>query len=106
MTEQSFRTRLITYTCMHTATFRKPWPKVGDELICNRCRTGVTVFAVAEEWRNKCDQCRFGRTLGSDAKTRTIDSAMGHATRFGHTVKVYYGESLQETITPAPDTLL
>lgn len=106
MTEQSYRTVIVTYACMHTATFRKPWPKVGDEVMCVRCRKSTTVFELAEEWRNKCDNCRFGRTLGSDAKLRTIQSAMGHATKFGHSVRVFYGNDLRETVTPPPDTLL
>lgn len=105
MTEQAYQTMQVTYACMHTATFRKPWPKVGDELICNRCRKETFVFMIEPHWRNNCLDCRFGRSFGVDGKLTAGQSAAKHANARGHRVGLYLGESLAETIIPGPDTL-
>jgi len=105
MTEQSGRTKVVTYACMHTAIFTKPWPKVHDEIICAKCRKPTWVFELASEYAVNCTNCRFGRTLGSDGKIRAGQSAMKHANARGHVVVMYFGDTKIETVSPLPDTL-
>lgn len=105
MTEQSGRTKVVTYACMHTAIFSKPWPKVYDQVICARCRKETWVFDLASEYAANCTGCRFGRTFGSDGKIRAGQSAMKHANARGHVVEMYFGDTKIETVTPLPDTL-
>lgn len=107
MTKQELngRTKVVTYACLHTAIFTKPWPHVGDELICAKCRKSTTVFELAAEWAVACTSCRFGRTFGSDGKIRADQSASKHADARAHVVDLYFGNVKIETVTPLPDTL-
>lgn len=105
MTEQRGRTKLVTYACMHTATFAKPWPNVYDEVICVRCRETTYVFALEPEWSVSCKSCRYGRTFGCDGKLRAGQSAAKHANARAHTVEMYFGDDKIETVVPGPDTL-
>lgn len=99
------QTRVVTFECLHTAIFEKPWPHVGDELICARCRTGTRVFELAPEYAVTCTSCRYGRTFGVDGKIRAGQSAMKHANARGHVVHMYFGDTKIETVSPLPDTL-
>ena len=98
-------TRVVTYECLHTAIFEKPWPSVGDEIICARCRAGTRVWQLAPEYAVTCRSCRFGRTFGADGKIRAGQSAAKHANARAHSVDLYFGESKIETVLPGPDTL-
>lgn len=98
-------TRVVTYECLHTAIFEKPWPNVGDEIICARCRVGTRVWRLAPEYAVTCTKCRFGRTFGADGKIRAGQSAAKHANARGHLVDMYYGETKIESVCPGPDTL-
>lgn len=105
MTEQSGRTKVVTYACMHTAIFTKPWPKVYDEIICAKCRKSTWVFALESEYAVSCQDCRYGRTFGSDGKLRAGQSAAKHANARAHSVGLYFGDDKIETVVPGPDTL-
>lgn len=98
-------TRVVTYECLHTAIFEKPWPSVGDEIICARCRAGTRVWQLAPEYAVTCVSCRFGRTFGADGKIRAGQSAAKHANARAHSVDLYFGERKIETVLPGPDTL-
>lgn len=98
-------TRVVTYECLHTAIFEKPWPSVGDEIICARCRASTRVWQLASEYAVVCRSCRFGRTFGADGKIRAGQSAAKHANARAHSVDMYFGESKIETVVPGPDTL-
>lgn len=98
-------TRVVTYECLHSAIFEKPWPSVGDEIICARCRESTRVFQLAPEYAVTCGTCRFGRTFGADGKIRAGQSAAKHATARGHAVQLYFGDRKIETILPDLDTL-
>jgi hypothetical protein len=99
------QTRVVTYECLHTAIFAKPWPHVGDELMCARCRAETRVFELAPEYAVSCGSCRFGRTFGVDGKIRAGQSAAKHANARGHVVRMYFGDTKIETVVPGPDTL-
>ena len=98
-------TRVVTFACLHSAIFEKPWPNVGDELICARCRATTTVFQLAPEYAVTCSNCRFGRTFGADGKIRAGQSAAKHANARGHVVHMYFGDDKIESVLPGPDTL-
>lgn len=98
-------TRVVTYECLHTAIFEKPWPSVGDEIICARCRAGTRVWQLAPEYAVVCRSCRFGRTFGADGKIRAGQSAAKHANARGHVLDLYFGERKIESVLPGPDTL-
>lgn len=98
-------TRAVMYECLHTAIFEKPWPSVGDEIVCARCRAETRVFKLAPEYAVTCRSCRFGRTFGADRKIRAGQSAAKHANARAHVLDMYFGDTMIETVLPGPDTL-
>lgn len=98
-------TKVVTFECLHTAIFQKPWPHVGDEIMCARCRAATRVFELAPEYAVTCTSCRYGRTFGADGKIRAGQSAAKHANARTHVVHMYFGDRKIESILPGPDTL-
>lgn len=90
-------THVVTLSCKHSVIFEKPVPKLGEEIICNRCRKGVTVTQTLAEYHLKCLDCSFRSKHGA-AKIGSEMSAGKHRTnKPGHRVQQWDGETLIRT---------
>lgn len=97
--------RTVLYSCQHSQIFTKPWPRIGEHVVCVRCADAVTVLSVDSEYRIKCRNCRFGRRFGVAGELTAKRSAGNHARTRAHTVDTFKGERLIITVQPQVETI-
>lgn len=96
VTEQRERQPLrgqVNLLCGHTMFYSQPVPRVGDDVLCNRCRVASSVISVEDEIRVRCTDCRYSRGFGQ-AELTADTYASKHAVMRGHVVHIVKGSTL------------
>jgi len=85
---------LVTFDCLHTVYFKKPAPKIGDELWCLKCQKYVHVIEAPDEWKIRCMNCMYSRKFGAAKTNAEISAGKHRRNRPGHKVKIFNGNKL------------
>lgn len=104
MTASTEYKKHVTLSCGHSTLWGAPWPKFGETVYCRRCVDYRRVRSVIDEYRVRCGQCPLSRAYGQDLEGAQR-VASRHVMKFSHTVTVWEGNRVVETIAPQGDSL-
>lgn len=98
----------VIMSCLHTAQFQRPAPRIGEYLLCTRCDAYRRTVVPPDSFRVECKECvRTPRRDYGRASLRAEIDADKHARKNpGHRVRVLNGEKLvSERMTEHAPTL-
>lgn len=105
----SRETAVIIMSCLHTAVFIKPTPRVGEYAFCYKCDAYKRAVIRPNAYRLECRDCtKLRETDYGSAKLRCEIAADKHARKSpGHRVVVFNGDVLvSERMHTAEPSLL
>jgi hypothetical protein len=74
-----------------------PNRRIGELVYCTTHKKAVTIVSNLPEYHVRCRICKYSRKWGQ-AKLTALTKASSHAVRLRHTVDVYHGNKLEETV--------
>jgi hypothetical protein len=96
MGEHNSRT-LITYECGHSQLYGSPAPKLGEMVLCLRCRKYRKVITAPNEWRIKCRGCIYSRPFGQAQLNAEIAAAKHRMKNPAHIVDIWNGNVIRKS---------
>lgn len=99
----------VVLSCLHTATYIKPAPKIGDYAYCFKCDGYKRAAVRPNAYRLECLDCSKLRQSDYGGRTHAAEIAADkHARKYrGHRVRVFNGsEFVREAMHVPEDTLL
>lgn len=101
------RTVVVTFDCRHTRDFKFMYvPEPNTMLWCLKCHAMAFVTGWKDEYRVKCDGCRFSRRSGQARLTADRIAGRHHRLNPQHEVSVWYGTEVQHTWRVAIESIL
>jgi hypothetical protein len=81
---------LFVLSCLHTAYYAPPLPRMGEHVYCAKCNKSVCIAKVPCRYETKCRDCSRGNHDYGDAFVTAETRAVGHASRHaGHRVTLW-----------------
>lgn len=101
-------TVFIVMSCLHTALFVKPSPRVGEYAFCYKCNAYKRAVIRPNAYRLECRDCTKLRDKDFGGRTLMAELAADkHARRFrGHRVLIYNGSDLHDERMHLPEPTL
>lgn len=100
----------VVMTCLHTKVFRRPAPRPGEQVWCERCDTYKGAIVPPDHFRVICLDCTKlpgTRDYGRARLTAEVDADKHARKKPGHRVRVLNGTAVQsERMHHAPPSLL
>jgi len=87
----------VIMECNHSLGFRESPPAVGERIFCFKCNVPRAITSKMPQWRYKCIVCHTARYFGG-AELSAMTFASKHSITNHHTVNVYRGTELIETV--------
>jgi len=101
------RTVVVTFDCRHTRDFKFMYvPQTGEMIWCLKCHAMAFVTGWKDEYRVKCDKCRFSRRSGQAVLTAERMAGRHHRLNPQHEVTVWYGTNVHHTWTVLIEALM
>lgn len=101
-------TAIVVMSCLHTAVFVKPTPRIGEYAFCYKCDAYKKAVIRPNAYRLECRDCtKLRQTDYGSAKLRCEIAADRHARKMrGHRVVVYNGDEFVSEQMHTPDPTL
>jgi len=95
-------TILVVLSCLHTAVFIAPPPRIGERVYCMRCGAYRDAVEAPHDYTVKCESCRYERGCGN-ARITAETAAVHHTHRKpGHRVRLVDGDRVVDVYRQEP----
>jgi hypothetical protein len=102
---------MVVLSCLHTAYFQTPAPRIGDRLFCMKCGAYREAVEAPHSYTVRCLACAYGKVCGNALITAETAGTKHALRKLGHrvvladgdmTVREYFHEPLPLTVDLPP----
>lgn len=90
----------VLFSCKHERYYHRPFPEIGEETTCYRCRSVVTIQGYVQEYNWYCTECRRARYFNTDKLNMELAATRHQLAYPGHPVQLRRGGEPYKTYEP------